>query len=70
MVPDGDLLTKERKLPEDLEDVFFRNVMDLKDTTINEDKAHGQEIRMSNIWNRSNLGVSPNCDPTVYIWLN
>ena len=66
----ADLLTKERKLLEDLEDVLFRNVMDLKDTTINEVKAHGLEVRMSNIQNRSNPGVYPNCDPTVYIWLN
>ena len=60
-----DLLTKESKLPEALEDVLFRNDMDIKDTTINEVKAHGQEVRMTNIQNRINPDVSTNCDPTV-----
>ena len=48
----ADLLTKASKLPEALEDVLFRIVMDIKDTTINEVKAHGQEVRMTNIRNR------------------
>ena len=61
----ADLLTKESKLPEALEDVLFRNVMDIKDTTINEVKAHGQEVKMLNMWNRTNPDVSTNCDPTV-----
>ena len=59
------LPTKESKLPEALEDVLIRNVMDIEDTTINEVKAHGQEVRMTNIRNRMNPGVSANCDPTV-----
>ena len=37
----ADLLTKERKLPEDLEDVLFKNDMNLQYTTINEVKAFG-----------------------------
>ena len=54
----ADLLTKESKLPEALEDVLFRNFMDVKDTTINKYKANGQEVRMSNIQNRINPDVS------------
>ena len=54
----ADLFTKESKHPEALEDVLFWNVMDIKDTTINKVKAHGQEVRMSNIWNRTNPDVS------------
>ena len=48
----ADLLTKEKQLPRDLEDVFEKNVMDLGDSHINEIKAYGQEIRMTNIRNR------------------
>ena len=58
----ADLFTKESKLPEALEDVLIRNVMDIEDTTINEVKAHSQEVRMTNIRNRMNPGVSTNCD--------
>ena len=54
----ADILTKESKLPEALEDVLFRNFMDVKDTTINKYKANGQEVRMSNIQNRINPDVS------------
>ena len=61
----GNLLTKESKLPEALEDVLIRNVMDIEETTINEIKAHGQEVRLTNIQNRINPGVSANCDTTV-----
>ena len=61
----ADLLTKESKLPEALENVLFRNYMEIEDTTINKVKAHGQEVRMTNIQNRMNSGVSTNCDQTV-----
>ena len=61
----AELLTKKSKFPEALEDVLFRNDMDIKDTTINEVKAHGHEVRMTNKRNRINPGVSTNCDPTV-----
>ena len=54
----ADLLTKEINIPEALEDVLFRNFMDVKDTTINKYKANGQEVRMSNIQNRINPDVS------------
>ena len=47
----ADILTKETKLPVSLEKVLFRNVMDLKVTTINKVKAHSQEVWMSNIEN-------------------
>ena len=48
----ADLLTKEKRLPEELEDVLLRNEMHLQDTNINEVKAFGQEVRMINIRNR------------------
>ena len=60
-----DLLTKESKLPEALENILFMNVMDIKDTTINEVKVHGNEVRMSNIQNRTNSDVSTNSDLTI-----
>ena len=60
-----DLLTKENKLMEALEDILIKNVIDIEDTFINEVKAHGQEVRMTNIWNRMKPGVSVNYDPTL-----
>ena len=53
----ADLLTKETKLPEALEDILIKNVMDIEDTSINEVKAHGQEVRMTNILNRMKPGA-------------
>ena len=47
-----DMLTKEMRLPEALENILTSNVMNIKNNTINEVKAHGQEVRMSNIRNR------------------
>ena len=45
----ADLLTKENKLTEALEDILIKNVIDIEDTLINEVKAYGQEVRMTNI---------------------
>ena len=45
----ADLLTKENKLMEALEDILIKNVIDIEDTLINEVKAYGQEVRMTNI---------------------
>ena len=59
------LLTEETKLPEALEDILIKNAMNIGDTSINEVKAHGQEVRMTIIQNRIKPGVSVNCDPTV-----
>ena len=50
------LLTKETKLLEALEDILIKNVIDIEDTSINEVKAHGQEVRMTNIRNRMKPG--------------
>ena len=47
----ADLLTKEKRLLQDIEDVFERNTMDLGDSYINEVKDFGPEIRMVNIRN-------------------
>ena len=48
----ADLLTKETKMPMALEDILARNNMRIENAFINEVKAHGQEVRMSNIRNR------------------
>ena len=48
----ADILTKEKHLPLDLEDVLTENVMDISEATyINEVKAVGDEICMKNIRN-------------------
>ena len=36
----ADLLTKDTRPPEALEDILIKNVMNIKDTSINEVKAH------------------------------
>ena len=54
----ADLLTKEMKLPDNLEDILFKNKMNLPDTTVNEVRAFGQEVRMQNIRNRRVSEVS------------
>ena len=43
---------KETKLLEALEDILIKIVMDIEDTLIKKVKAHGQEVRMTNIQNR------------------
>ena len=45
----ADLLTKEKHLPQDLENVFLRNDMDLGGTSVNEVRSLDQEVRMENI---------------------
>ena len=54
----ADLLTKERKLPEDLEDVLIRNNMNLQDTSITEVKAFRQEVRITNIRNHKAIEIN------------
>ena len=46
------MMTKEIELPSALENVFLENDMDLPKPLMNEVKAIGTEIRMSNIRNR------------------
>ena len=48
----ADMMTKEMKLPSSLEDVIMKNVMDLPKPLVNEVKAVGTEICMTNIRNR------------------
>ena len=48
----ADMLIKEMKLPEALESISTRNDMRIDNAFMNEVKAHGQEVRMSNICNR------------------
>ena len=48
----GDLLTKETKLPKALENIFVKNDMRIENASIYEVKAHGHEVRISNIRNR------------------
>ena len=47
----ADILSKDKKLPDSLEDVLLKNMMNLQDVTINEVKVFGQEVRMTNIHN-------------------
>ena len=46
------LITKEMKLPNDLEVILFKNKMNLPDTRVNEVRTFGEEVRMQNICNR------------------
>ena len=48
-----DILTKEMHLPSGLEKVVQNNIVDLPETTVNQVKAFGTEIQMTNIPNRS-----------------
>ena len=48
----ADMMTKEMKIPPALEDVIMENVMDLPKPLVNEVKAVGTEICMTNIRNR------------------
>ena len=48
----ADIMTKEMELPSALNNVFLKNYMDLPQPLMNEVKAIGTEIRMSNIRNR------------------
>ena len=48
----ANLLTKEKQIPEDLEDVLIRNSMNLQDMDVNEVRAFQTEVRMTNIHNR------------------
>ena len=48
----ADVMTKEMHLPLALEDVFLKNDLSLPQPLINEVKAVGADIRMTNIKNR------------------
>ena len=48
----ADVLTKEMKIPQALEDVILRNEISISQPLVNEVKAVGTEIRMVNIHNR------------------
>ena len=54
----ADLMTKVIKLPKALEDIFTNNEMKIENTFINEVKAHGHEVRMSNIRNRREVNLT------------
>ena len=45
----ADILTKEKKLPDSLEDILLKNAMNLQDVNINKVKAFRQKVRMTNI---------------------
>ena len=44
-----DILTKEKMVPQELEDVLNSNKINLGDTAVNKIMAFGQEVRMVNI---------------------
>ena len=46
------MMTKEMHLPPALEDLFLKNDLDLPQPLVNELKAIGTEIQMTNIRNR------------------
>ena len=48
----ADVMTKEMHLPQALENVFLKNEFSLPQPLVNEVKAIGTEIRMTNIRNR------------------
>ena len=48
----ADVLTKEMRLPQALENIFLKNEFSLPQPLVNEVKAIGTEIRMTNIRNR------------------
>ena len=54
----ADILTKEKKVPLELEDILTKNKMDLRDTTKNKVMACGQDVRMTNICNQNNSSSS------------
>ena len=59
----ADLLPKEKRLPQDLEDVLVENKTDLGYSHMNKVRAFGEEVRMRNICNRSR-GVDTGGDVT------
>ena len=48
----ADLLKKDKRHLDDLEDILMKNIMELPETHINEVRAFGQEVMMTNIRNR------------------
>ena len=48
----ADVLTKEMKIPQALEDVILKNKISISRPLVNKVKAVGTEIRMINIHNR------------------
>ena len=48
----ADVLTKEMKIPQALEDIILKNKISISQPLVNEVKAVGTEIRMINIHNR------------------
>ena len=48
----ADVLTKEMKIPQALEDVILKNEIVISQPLVNEVKAVGSKIRMVNIRNR------------------
>ena len=58
----ADILTKEKKVPLQLEDVLTNNKMDLQDTIRNKVMAFGQKVRMTNIRNCNNSSYSISAD--------
>ena len=54
----ADILTKEKKVPLQLEDVLTNNKMELRDATRNKVMAFGKEVEMTNIRIQNNLSSS------------
>ena len=56
----ADVLTKEKKMPMNFDKVITANNLALSETTVNKVKAFCQEVRMTNICNRSKTPVIDN----------
>ena len=54
----ADILTKKMILPDALEKLLEKNEMELEDTKVNQVKAFGQGVRMTNIRNRKIAATS------------
>ena len=55
-----DILTKEKKMPMNFDKVITANTLALGNTTVNKVKAFGQEVKMTNIRNRSKTPTNDN----------
>jgi len=67
----ADILTKDKKaVHSKLEDVLKKNIMDLGDASVNKVLAFGQEVRMTNIRNRSSFLVLPEAVENSHIELS
>ena len=49
----ADVMMKEVKMPRDLEKLLHKNILNVSNSSVNEVKAFGDELRMTNVRNRN-----------------